>query len=401
MLPFFDRIATHFKGMMERPRSATSQPFVALYGMERPRWIPRDYGAIAHDGFRRNPIVHRCIKLISESAAAVPWFVREGGCDYSEHSLKDLLSAPNEHQSGADFLEGVYTHLLVSGNAYVNAVEISGQVRALYSLRPDRVQVVLDGEGWPTAYDYRAGSTCVRFPQHSSSDHGLSAILHLKLFNPLDDHYGLSPLEACSLALETHTAASTWNKALLDNAARPSGALVYTGPEGSFLTDNQFERLKRELEHQFQGARNAGRPFLLEGGLDWKALSLSPKDMDFVETKAMAAREIALAFGVPPLLLGLPGDNTYANFAEANRAFLRHTVIPLAQRTACRFAQWLGPHMSDAKRGRLSLELDLERLDALAAEREALWRRVTAADFLSDEEKREAVGYGKQDVTRN
>jgi HK97 family phage portal protein len=258
------------------------------------------------------------------------------------------------------------------------------------------MQVVLDSEGWPTAYDYRAGSACVRFPQSSSSGESFSAILHLKLCNPLDDHYGLSPLEACGLALETHTTASVWNKALLDNAARPSGALVYKGPDGSFLTDGQFERLKKELEHQFQGARNAGRPFLLEGGLDWQPLSLSPKDMDFVETKAMAAREIALAFGVPPLLLGLPGDNTYANFAEANRAFLRHTVIPLVQRTACRFAQWLGPRMGDTDVNRLSLELDLERVDALAAERAALWRRVTAADFLSTQEKREAVGYGRE-----
>ena len=72
---------------------------------------------------------------------------------------------------------------------------------------------------------------------------------------------------------------------------------------------------------------------LLEGGLDWKPLSLSPKDMDFIEAKHAAAREIALAFGVPPLLLGMPGDNTYRNYAEANRAFWRQTVLPLVART--------------------------------------------------------------------
>ena len=139
------------------------------------------------------------------------------------------------------------------------------------------------------------------------------------MFNPLDDYYGLSPLEAAAVAVDTHNAAAKWNKALLDNAARPSGALVYAGPEGAVMSDAQFERLKKELSDQYQGTANAGRPLLLEGGLDWKAMSLSPKDMDFMEAKHSAAREIALAFGVPPMLL-----------ANSCRAFL---PTPIPERT--------------------------------------------------------------------
>jgi HK97 family phage portal protein len=192
-------------------------------------------------------------------------------------------------------------------------------------------------------------------------------------------------MEAAAIALDIHNAAGAWNKALLDNAARPSGALVVAG---STLTEAQFDRLKEELEQNYGGSGNAGRPMLLEGGLDWKPLSLSPRDMDFVEAKSAAAREIALAFGVPPLLLGLPGDNTHANYAEANRAFYRQTVIPLVRRTAQALAQWL------AEGDDLALEPDLDAIEALADERESLWRRVTAAPFLTDAEKREAVGYG-------
>ena len=172
-------------------------------------------------------------------------------------------------------------------------------------------------------------------------------------------------------------------------AARPSGALVFATAAGSALSDAQFTRLKGELEANYQGAGNAGRPLLLEGGLDWKPLALSPKDMDFVEAKSGAAREIALAFGVPPLLLGLPGDNTHANYAEANRAFYRQTVIPLVRRTAEALAHWLEPAFGPAR-----LEPDLDAIEALAPERESLWRRVQAADFLTEAEKREAVGYG-------
>jgi HK97 family phage portal protein len=157
------------------------------------------------------------------------------------------------------------------------------------------------------------------------------------------------------------------------------------------LSDTQFTRLKAELETSYQGSANAGRPLLLDGGLDWRPLSLSPKELDFVEAKAAAAREIALAFGVPPLLLGLPGDNTHANYAEANRAFYRQTVIPLVRRTADSLARWLEPAFGPAR-----LEPDLDAVEALATERESLWRRVQGADFLSVAEKREAVGYPPQ-----
>src|SRR5690606_21629198 len=118
----------------------------------------------------------------------------------------------------------------------------------------------------------------------------------------------------------------------LENAARPSGALVMEsgGKDGwSGLTADQFERLKGELEAAFSGAGNAGRPMVLEGGMKWQAMSLTPADMDFAALKAAAARDIALAFGVPPMLLGLPGDNTYANYREANRALWRLTLLPL------------------------------------------------------------------------
>ena len=125
----------------------------------------------------------------------------------------------------------------------------------------------------------------------------------MKLFHPVNDHYGLSPIEAAAAAIDLHNAAARWNKALLDNSARPSGALVYSS--GQHMTAEQFERLKSELETSFQGTRNAGRPLLLEGGLDWKAMSLTPRDLDFMEAKNSAAREIALAIGVPPMLLGI------------------------------------------------------------------------------------------------
>lgn len=133
----------------------------------------------------------------------------------------------------------------------------------------------------------------------------------------------------------------------------------------------------------------AGRPLLLEGGLDWKAMGLSPKDMDFVEAKNGAARDIALAFGVPLMLIGILGDNTYANYQEANRAFYRLTILPLISRTAAALSGWLSARFGET----LTLVPDRDQVTALTGERSEVWTRVKDADFLSDEEKRQAVGY--------
>lgn len=354
---------------------------VALYGEGRAVWTARDYGALSREGFQRNAVVHRSVRLVAEAAASLPLTLASAD---DAHPLIALLARPNPREGGVSFLDGVYGQLLVSGNAYLEAVEIDGTPRELFALRPDRMRVVAGADGWPVAYEYTVGGQRIRYEQVGA----IPPILHLTLFNPLDDHYGLSPMEAAAVPLDIHNAAGAWNKALLDNAARPSGALVFAPTTGAALSDTQFTRLKAELEASYQGSANAGRPLLLDGGLDWRPLSLSPKEMDFVEAKAAAAREIALAFGVPPLLLGLPGDNTHANYAEANRAFYRQTVIPLVRRTADSIARWLEPAF-----GPVRLEPDLDAVEALAAERESLWRRLQGADFLSDAEKREAVGY--------
>jgi HK97 family phage portal protein len=350
----------------------------------RPRWTPRDYAALAREGYAANPVVHRCVRLIAEAAASVLWRVYVGGREVPDHALAQLLARPNPRQSGQGFRESLHAFQLVAGNAYVESVAASGTVRELHLLRPDRIKVVPGPDGWPAAFDYTVNGTTLRLQQ---SEDTIPPVLHLALFHPLDDHYGLAPAEAAAKAIDIHNAALGWNKALLDNAARPSGALVCAG-EAS-LSESQFERLKSELETGFSGPLNAGRPLLLEGGLSWQPLSLSPKDMDFLEAKNAAARDIALAFGVPPMLLGIPGDNTYSNYVEANRAFWRASVVPLVTRTAEALSAWLQPAFDDRPR----IVVDLDEVPALAADREALWRRIGSATFLSDDEKREALGW--------
>ena len=378
----------------ERKSSRTGR-LIAIDSGGRARWTPRDYAALSREGYGRNAIVHRAVRLIAEGVGAVSFVLYEGAAELTEHPLLDLMARPNPRQDGASFMESVASYLMLAGNAYVEAVGVGDtNVRELYALRPDRIKVVPGPDGWPQGFDYTVNGQSVRFDQTPGSSPGVTnfqpPILQLALFNPLDDYYGMSPLEAAAVAVDTHNAAARWNKALLDNAARPSGALVYDGADGAVMSDAQFERLKKELADNYQGTLNAGRPLLLEGGLDWKAMSLSPKDMDFMEAKHAAAREIALAFGVPPMLLAIPGDNTYSNYQEANRVFWRQTVLPLANRIGAALTQWLAPSFGAG----LVLAVDADRIEALSADRAALWDRVSKAAFLTVNEKRAATGYG-------
>ncbi|MGK6315254.1 phage portal protein [Neorhizobium sp. DT-125] len=372
----------------KRVETKTAGSFAIVSGEGAAHWSGRSYAALSRTGFMRNPVAYRAMRMIAEAAAAVPWLAYEGAGEVADHPALALIARPNARQGGPDFFESLYGHLLLSGNAYVEPLAIGGGLRELHLLRPDRVSVVEGRDGWAVGYDYRAGGTTRRLPAEAAGE-GRPALLHLKLFHPLDDHCGFPPLAAAGAALDLSNAAAGWNKALLDNSARPSGALVYQPKDGGNLSPDQYERLREELEAGYSGAVNAGRPLLLEGGLDWKSMGLSPKDMDFIEAKNGAARDIALAFGVPPMLIGIPGDNTYANYQEANRAFYRLTVLPLIARTAASFSAWL----SDAYGEALRLEPDLDRIAGLSAEREALWARIGAATFLTDAEKRDAVGY--------
>lgn len=373
--------------------------FAAFEPLGAPRWTARRYDRLADEAYRRNVIAFRCVNEVAGSAAAVPWLLYEGhGASRREHEAHPLLSLlrrPNPSSGGVAFMESVYAHLLIAGNAYIEAVTpddrafLDAPPKELHTLRPDRVSVLPGALGLPLGYRHEADGVRRDFPVDQVTGRG--RLLHLKSFNPLDDWYGLSPIEAAAYSIDQHNEAGAWNQSLLQNGARPSGALVYGGADGAGmrLSDEQYERLKAEVEAQFQGARNAGRPLLLEGGLSWHEMALSPKDMDFINAKHTAARDIALAFGVPPMLLGIPGDNTYANLREARLALWEDTVIPLIRRVADALNAWLAPLYGEA----LRLDVDLDEVSALALRRERLWQRLAGADWLTREEKRAATGY--------
>jgi HK97 family phage portal protein len=353
---------------------AEVRPFV-------PAWLNTDsaevgfassYAEQVEEVYRRNPVGQRAVRLVAGML---------GGLTIDGDALAvELIQAEG-------LLEGIAANLLLNGNAYVQVLaDDRDRPMELCQLRPERVSIVSDERGWPVGYRYRAGGQAVRVNKIDALER--RQVAHIKALHPRDDHYGMGCIEAAIAAASVHNRAAKWNKALLDNAARPSGALSYEPADGSVLSGEQFKRLKEELAAEFSGSGNAGRPLLLEGGLKWQALSLTPADMDFVALKEGAARDIALAFGVPPVLVGLPGDATYANAREAGRALYRQTILPMAGRIlrglGDMLSDWLGP---------VELSVDTDQISELAEDRAKLWEQVGAAGFLSDAEKRDMLGF--------
>lgn len=373
------------------PEGATLLGQSLVHTPGKPVWTPREYTRFADEAYTKNVIAHRAISMIAQGAASVPWLLyhgtRNARQEVLQHPLLQLLKSPNPQMGGAQFIEHLLTYRLISGNAYILAIgPQEGTPLELHLLRPDRVQVIAGKHGMPMGYQYETNKTIQYYMVHPVT--GRSDVLHLKSFHPLNDWYGLSPIEAAAYSIDQHNQAGQWNQALMQNGARPSGALIVKGADGS-LSEDQFRRLKTQMEEQYAGATNAGRPLLLEGGLEWKEMSLSPKDMDFINSKHSAARDIALAFGVPPQLLGIPGDNTYSNLVEARFALWEQTILPLLETVCGALNNWLTPQF-----GRdLALDYDTDAVSALNPRRDKLWERLNDAKFLSINEKRQAVGF--------
>ena len=217
-------------------KSATSM--IALSQLPGAAWGRQDAAALIRDGFCGNAIVYRCVRMIAEAAASIP--LVSGDTDVAR-----LLKAPSPDQAGRNLLEQLYADLQMTGNAWAEAVALGDDPapRAIFALRADSVRTMSDARGHASGVAVRTARGERIIAREAD---GWSRVLHLKLYNPTDPHAGFAPLAAARKALDLHNGAAGWAKALIDNAARPSGALIY-GKDGGQLTDEQFVRLKSDL----------------------------------------------------------------------------------------------------------------------------------------------------------
>lgn len=366
---------------VEAKESAAAATMVMNPG--QPVWTPRDYASLARESYVMNVIAYQAVNKVGEAVGSVKWTTWRGDTEVTESALLDLIRQPNPQQSYADLAMAKVGYKLLSGNNYDERVVVGGEARELYTQRPDRMTVTMDGAGEVSKYTYKVNGKETVWPGQGRD---VDDILHSKLFHPLNDVYGLGAVEPGAFAIDQSNEGMAWVQALLQNSARPSGALV--SGKDSPLSDDNFNRLKVQIDEQYSGAANAGRPMLLEGGLDWKAMGLSPTDMGIIDSNNAAARNIALAFGVPPQLLGIPGDNTYSNYQEARLAFWEDTVIPMVKSIGTEWTRWLGPMF-----GGLELRPDFDHIPAIADKRKTMFDTAQQATFLTLDERRKLAGF--------
>ena len=382
-------------------KASTVAPLIYLLhqGQTRGAWGQRDPAQYSYEAYQKCAVAYKAICEVSRGAAKIPWravrgadAMGEGGTPLpASHPLNVLLRKPNPWSPEASWREAVVAYLMLTGNTYIEGVGPDGAPpRELWSLRPDRTKVV-PGQLGPAGYTYEVNGQIKRFDVDPIT--GAGCLLHLKLFHPLSDWYGLSPIEAAATSVDGFNMAGEWNQSLLQNGCRPSGALVYKPSETQpdTLSDKQRQLLMQQLNTDQSGTRNAGRPLLLEGGLEWQQMSMSPAEMDWLNGKNVNAREVAMIYGVPPQILAIPGDNTYSNYQEARLALYQDTILPMNDSLIDSLNSWLCPAFGDG----ITIVQDISRLPALAPMREKTWASVAAATWMTINEKRAATGLGK------
>ena len=377
------------------PEKKDTGNMVGYFGVGTSKSRNYKYEELAEEGYMKNSIVYRCVNEISKGASSVPYMVKSGEQVLESHPIISLLSRPNPLQSHSEFFNSIFGFLLLSGNAYILKVGSElGAPKELHLLRPDRMVIKGGSKPIPDRYEYVINGR-IQATYEVDDSSGYSEVKHIKLWNPLDDFYGLSPMSAAAIEVDQHNMAGKHNINLLSNGARPSGAVVFKPQDDSGisvnLSESQRQQLLTDLNNRFSGTANAGRPMLLEGDFDWKEMGLSPKDMDFINLKHMAATDIAMCFGVPSQLVGVPDAQTYANVAEASLALYEETIIPHLRKIESDLNEWLVPMFGES----LEFCFDIDKIPALAERTKRTYENITSAvreGIMTRNESREHIG---------
>jgi HK97 family phage portal protein len=378
-------------------KESLARTVTTMQQIGQPQSTPANYEQFAKTGFGKSVIVYRCVNMISGAAKGMTFSLYDKSDarkpkELDKHPLLDLWQKPNPMQSTADLIENMVAFYCLDGNSYLeaNGGAISkGLPLEIWNARPDKMKIVPGPKGYPAKYVFEHGGIKREWPVdivNMKSD-----ILHWKTFHPINDWYGMSPLEAAMLSLDQNLAGQRWNLALLQNSATPSGVLQVkvtdSNPRGE-ITNEQYARMRKDYEENYQGVQNTGKPMIIEGGLTWTQMSLSPKDVDYSKGKEISATDIAMVYGVPGELLGL-GVKTFNNYREARLAFYEETVLPTMDSAMAAVNRWLSPSFGE----KLYLDYDRDDIEILQWKREQRYTSLGTSNFLTQNEKREAVGY--------
>lgn len=343
-------------------------PIIILTG-KSPVYTPRQYEQLAKAAYEKVECVYACVGKIAEAFSGIRWIAydvtrdKKGKTVRNEldgtHPLQRCLLRPNPGQGQSRFLDEGMRYLCLAGNEYMyRDVPTGKSMMELYNQRPDRIRIVPGNAAQPVAYyEYTVGGQKVMYKPEQ--------ILHLKLFHPTNDWYGLSPLEVAAPEVDVLNLSTEWNARILTNDGRPSLIIKTAGS----LTDEQYERARERILEKFSGPENVGLPIgPLEGGLEAQIVSFSAKDMDFRNLDKQTRLKIATLYNTPPEMIGDSENKTYSNYQEARRAFYEDNIIPKTRWWRDELNYWLAPLFGES----IYIDYDPESIEAIRENRSQL-----------------------------
>lgn len=290
----------------------------------KPQWQDWKPEVAIKEGYKSSPWVYSCIVKRANAIASVPWRIerqsKDGWQEDPSHELNRLLKEPNPEMSWADLVWLAVAHQDLAGNAYWHKARAGQRVKYLWPLMPQDVKIV------PGSLDlieaYQIGSDPNR--RELAGD-----IVHLLYQDPGSLLYGQSPLMAVGKSVDVDNAAAAWQKISMQNRGIPDG--VFIGPED--MTDDQFDQARAAIDDRYANMGNARKPWVTSG-FKWMPMSLTPAEVDFIETRHLSMSEICAAFGVPSEMVTGMGDANRASAETVRRTFWLDTIIPLLDKLA-------------------------------------------------------------------
>ena len=347
-------------------------------------WSAREFVAFATEGYRDNPTVRACIMAKQKAAIECPIIlVNEKGEAVENHPILSLLNKPNPMQSWEKFLTQMIGSHDIAGEGDVLKIGI-GQSVELWPLRPDWLEITTFSMGLPVSCSYTPSDT---YEESTVKQYQFSELMIWAEYNPLFRWRGLSPLYSAAYSIDTLNEYAKSNKAMLENGMTPSGVL-WTDSE---VSDTSFNRLQEQFNGKYAGAKNSGKPMILDGGLKWQGMSFSPRDMEFVSGKRLSQLDVCQVLRVPPQIIGIEGSQTFANYEQARAAFYEDEVIPMVNGL---LSELLGFLRKDFKiPPTYKLIVDTDGITALEPRRAERNKVIDGLTSLKVDEKRAAMGY--------
>lgn len=299
-------------------------PFVPNWMSGKPIWTDWSADRAIKHGLKASVWVYRCIQRRAKAMASVSWYVEERQGDKwvrkPNHPLEVLLAEPNPFMSGQQLMEYLVNHLDLGGNGLWHMVTARKMPVELWPIKPDPtiIKPVPDRQKFISHYEYtiEPGNKIRLEPKE---------IIHFRFVDPGNLYWGLAPLQVAAITVDTDVEAVRWNKIALQNRAVTDGVFTFEHP----LTEEQWEEARKQVREQHQGADNARTPWVLGAGAKWYQMSLTPVEMDFLNSRKFSREEICAVFDVPPILVGATEASTYNNYQTSRLAFWEDTIIPL------------------------------------------------------------------------